>query len=129
MENIARRFFCPAEASELLSLPRPERAHAFFLCWTRKEAYIKATGNGLSTPLDSFRVALDPTAPARFLDLPESAGAWTLHNLIPESGYAGALAYPGPARTLSLHGQFNPLDPADGALKSGAGTNAVPSKG
>ena len=60
MLRIAERYFCQEEAAELRSLPSDERENGFFCCWTRKEAYIKAIGAGLSAPLNGFRVAVDP---------------------------------------------------------------------
>jgi 4'-phosphopantetheinyl transferase len=96
MQSIADRFFSCEEAAELSSLAPNHRERGFYLCWTRKEAYIKASGDGLSAPLDSFRVTLQPFQPARFLHLgldPAAAGAWTLHDLPLESDYAAALAY------------------------------------
>ncbi|HSY66146.1 MAG TPA: 4'-phosphopantetheinyl transferase superfamily protein [Terriglobales bacterium] len=106
MPLIASQFFCPEEAAELLSLPYYQRAHAFFLCWTRKEAYVKAVGRGLSIPLDEFRVTLRPDEPARLVHLKrdiDAAKIWTLHSLIPTSQHAAAVAYkdePRPVRTL-----------------------------
>ena len=102
MQDIANRFFCPGEAAELLSLNESQREHAFFLCWTRKEAYIKAIGEGLSAPLDSFRVNIEPGAPARFVELPLDAGAWTLHDLQLASDYAAALAYHDTERPVAI---------------------------
>jgi 4'-phosphopantetheinyl transferase len=101
MLDIANRFFCAAEAGELTSLPAHQRERAFFNCWTRKEAYIKATGEGLSAPLDEFRVTLRPDEPARFVHIAndhlandENAAAdWSLHDLRLAPDYAGALAY------------------------------------
>ena len=85
-ENIARRFFSPEETAELLELPSAEKTEAFFHCWTRKEAYIKAMGGGLSIPLDSFRVTLRPGVPARMVSLDgseDAAHGWTLHSFDP----------------------------------------------
>jgi 4'-phosphopantetheinyl transferase len=64
-EEIAKRYFSPEEVKELLSLPVDQRAEGFFLCWTRKEAYVKALGEGLRFPLDRFRVSLSPGKPAQ----------------------------------------------------------------
>jgi 4'-phosphopantetheinyl transferase len=103
MEHIAERFFAPAETSELMALPEPDHAQAFFNCWTRKEAYIKAVGDGLSVPLDSFRVTLRPGAAAEMLCLGgsiEAAKGWTMHDLAPAPGFVGAIAYAGRSRAI-----------------------------
>jgi 4'-phosphopantetheinyl transferase len=107
MQEIASRFFCSEETAELMSLPSDERERAFFFCWTRKEAYVKAVGEGLSIPLDGFRVTLRPNEPARFIHLAHDTSAteaWTLHSVDPAPHYAAALAYrdlPRPVRMLS----------------------------
>jgi 4'-phosphopantetheinyl transferase len=95
MMDIARRFFCSGEADELALTAEADRARAFFLCWTRKEAYIKATGNGLCTPLSGFRVTLRANTPARFVDLGYDGGAldWVLHNIDLTADYVAAIAY------------------------------------
>jgi 4'-phosphopantetheinyl transferase len=96
MRNIADHFFCAEEAAELMSLEPGLRERAFFNCWTRKEAYIKATGKGLSEPLDSFRVSLEPGRPARLIHIRGDALAaqkWAFHDLPVASGYVAALAY------------------------------------
>jgi 4'-phosphopantetheinyl transferase len=111
MQQIADSFFCPEEASEVMSFPQTERERAFFLCWTRKEAYIKATGDGLSAPLDSFRVTIHPDSPARFLHVQHDeteAQAWTLHDLQVAVGYAAALAYRDQPRSLRLSSVADP---------------------
>jgi 4'-phosphopantetheinyl transferase len=105
MQQIANRFFCVEEAAELMSLPAGQREHAFFLCWTRKEAYIKAIGDGLAAPLDGFHVTLQPGEPARFVHLAHDVSAaklWTLHDLEVASTYAGALAYRDTQRPVDL---------------------------
>jgi 4'-phosphopantetheinyl transferase len=108
MREIARRFFCSDETAELMSLSAGECERAFFHCWTRKEAYIKAVGDGLSVPLDSFCVTLRLDEQARFIHIGHDrdvAKAWTLHNIKLQSQYAAALAYraaPGTVNVLPL---------------------------
>ena len=103
-EQIAERFFSHTEIETLRALPLSLRRHAFFLCWTRKEAYIKARGEGLSLPLDQFDVSLIPGEPAALLSAQSGsveALRWSLWNLTPASGYAAALATEGRDWTLS----------------------------
>ena len=105
LEAIASRFFCAAEASELLSLGLADRGAAFFRCWTRKEAYVKAIGDGLSIPLDRFQVTLLAGDPARFVHIAgdvQAAVGWTLHNLDLAPEYVGALAYRDTPRPTKL---------------------------
>jgi 4'-phosphopantetheinyl transferase len=100
-DEVARRFFAPGEVAALEALPPDERVEAFFACWTRKEAYIKARGSGIALGLDRFEVALAPGRPAALLatqDEPAAAARWQLVALAPGEGYAGALATDGPAR-------------------------------
>ncbi len=104
MEDVARRFFSPAEVEALLALPPHERATAFFRCWTRKEAYVKALGEGLGHALDRFAVSLDAGAGARFVSFDEEPGAlgrWSLVDLDVDAGYAGALALESPAARVA----------------------------
>ena len=94
-DKIAGRFFAPAETARLRSLPSAQQAQAFFECWTRKEAYIKARGEGLSLPLDSFEVGFGPGVPPVLLgarDEPDAPARWRLFDLQPFRGFAGALA-------------------------------------
>jgi 4'-phosphopantetheinyl transferase len=95
MEQLAERFFSRREAPVLLALPEERKIEGFFNCWTRKEAYLKAVGTGLSAPLDRFDVTLEPGAPPRMLALEESAekaASWSLCHLEPAEGYLGAFA-------------------------------------
>lgn len=97
-EGIAKRFFSRAEVAALRTIPAKLKPIAFFKCWTRKEAYLKAQGKGLSLPLDSFDVAFAPNEPARLLATrsePEEALRWTLTELVIDRGYIGALAVKG----------------------------------
>jgi len=104
MQGIADRFFCEEEAMELALLSVEQRQRAFFLCWSRKEAHIKAIGSGLSTPLNSFRVTTHPSQPARLIYCAHEASdanEWTLHDLQVDSRYVAALAYRGAERTVT----------------------------
>lgn len=103
MDRITGRFFAPEECAALASLPPRDRAQAFYLAWTRKEAYVKAVGDGLHIPLDSFSVTLRPAEPARLIGFDSGsklAGDWNLHHLEPESGFVGAVAYHAPRKRL-----------------------------
>jgi len=102
-ERIAERFFSPVEVSKLRSLPGSVRYEAYFNCWTRKEAYIKAIGEGLLVALDRFEVSLAPDEEAALLsvaDDPQEASRWTIKNLSPAPGYVGAVAVKGRGLTL-----------------------------
>ena len=94
-QEIARRFFSASEITSLESLPIETRPQAFFNCWTRKEAFIKAKGVGLSLPLDEFDVTLDPAEPAELLRTSwdeNEAGQWSLRAIETAPGYAAAVA-------------------------------------
>jgi 4'-phosphopantetheinyl transferase len=96
--EIAERFFSRREVAMLRSLPTEMQSQAFFRCWTRKEAYIKARGEGLSLPLDEFDVSLAPGEPAAVLGTlrdPFEALRWSLQDLSPAPGYTAALAAAG----------------------------------
>ena len=91
---IAERFFSPAERATLKSLPQEQQIPAFFRCWSRKEAFIKAVGEGLSYPLDAFDVTLTSSDPPRLLSIhgsAEEARAWSLYALSLPPGFHGAL--------------------------------------
>jgi 4'-phosphopantetheinyl transferase len=95
MEQIFERFFSPRENEVFHILSEGKRKEAFFNCWTRKEAFIKATGDGLSRPLNGFDVSMVPGEPARLLAIEgysEEVSQWFLQDMkgIPE--YAAALA-------------------------------------
>jgi 4'-phosphopantetheinyl transferase len=88
-EKIAERFFSSQEVKELRSLPVTMRDEGFFRCWTRKEAYIKARGEGLQIPLKSFHVSLTPGKPARLQA--DDTFRWSLRSLRLDTRYVGAV--------------------------------------
>ena len=97
-EQIAERFFSPAEVQVLKAVPAASRPVAFFTCWTRKEAYLKARGEGITVPLDGFAVSLRPGEPAALLSCERDSGEvsrWRLQELDPGAGYAAALCVEG----------------------------------
>ncbi|HEY2498705.1 MAG TPA: 4'-phosphopantetheinyl transferase superfamily protein [Candidatus Angelobacter sp.] len=103
--EIATRFFSPEECAKLKTLSANESVGAFFNCWTRKEAYIKARGQGLSIPLDSFEVAFAPGEKPALLNVKngdEHFSRWGFYALHPGSGYKAALAVEGEDHELRL---------------------------
>ena len=104
-EEIARRFFSLGEYHALRSLPVTMRRQAFFLCWSRKEAYVKAVGRGLSLAPHTFDVSVDPRLPPALLSAGEAVdeiGHWSLYDLAPGPGYVAALAAQGHPVTVRL---------------------------
>lgn len=111
-DDIARRFFSPREVAALQALPPELRTEAFFACWTRKEAFIKAIGTGLSLPLDRFDVSVNPGEPVALLATrfePAQASRWQLRELRPATGYQGALAVEGTGWELWCFGWAEPF--------------------
>jgi 4'-phosphopantetheinyl transferase len=98
LEAIARRFFSAHEQQQLFALPPEERSEAFFRCWTRKEAYIKATGDGLSLPLSQFDVSIaadDRNALVATRPDTSEAARWSMREVPAGAGYIGALCVRG----------------------------------
>lgn len=98
LERLAARFFSPEEAADFMRLPPTARQSAFYTCWSRKEAFLKARGVGLSGNLKDFAVTLEPGVPARIRRLSESLSGgsdWKLTDLEVPGGYVGALASQG----------------------------------
>ena len=103
LEALARSHFTAGELLELHALPAARHHDGFFAAWTRKEAYVKALGAGLSVPLDGFEVALHPDEPAALRSIGGSeaqARAWTLWAARPEPGTWAAVAVRIPAATV-----------------------------
>jgi 4'-phosphopantetheinyl transferase len=98
LEAIARRFFSTNEQNQLAALPANEKTEAFFRCWTRKEAYIKATGDGLSLPLSQFDVALvaaETSALKATRPDASEGGLWLLREVPAGPDYIAALCVRG----------------------------------
>lgn len=97
VEQLAKRFFCPRESEVIRSLPPKQQQQAFFHGWTCKEAYLKATGEGL-TELQQVEVSLAIGEPARLLSIlgdSQATANWSLQALNVAPGYMGALAVEG----------------------------------
>jgi len=102
--GLAREFFSPGEYLDLQATRRDQTDEAFFNCWVRKEAYIKAKGTGLQLALHGFRVSLRPGESARLLEAnDDDPRAWSMHEFDPATGYAGAVVYRGRRRQLVTH--------------------------
>lgn len=97
-EDLAKAFFSDSEIKELNDLPPSLKMAGFFNCWTRKEAFVKAVGLGLSFPLNRFSVSLTPGQPAALLDVAEDHLAikkWTMASLDVGVDYSAALVFEG----------------------------------
>lgn len=103
-DSIAQHYFSAQENDVFRQLPTSEKPVAFFNCWTRKEAYIKATGDGLSRPLDQFSVSFVPGEPARMIacyDQPEETQRWIFCALDLAPEYIAALCVEGQECSLT----------------------------
>lgn len=103
-EALVERFFAPSERSTFARLPPEARLAGFFSGWTRKEAYVKARGDGLSLPTTEFEITLDPAAPARlerFEREPGEVGRWSFAAFEPARQFLGAVAVEGRERELA----------------------------
>lgn len=126
--RIVERFFSPRERAAFGELTEARRTAAFFRGWTRKEAYLKATGEGLATPLDQFVVSIAPDEPAALLEVagrPDEAGRWCLHDVDAGPGFAAALVVEGPA--CRIHAFRAPA--ADGGSLESQGLDRIESRG
>jgi 4'-phosphopantetheinyl transferase len=97
-ENVAEHFFSPRETASLRALPKDRQTAAFFSCWSRKEAFIKALGLGLSCPLGDFDVSLAPGEPARLLYVkwdPHEVSRWFMADIDRVPGCAAAVVVAG----------------------------------
>lgn len=104
-QEIARHFFSRGEMRNLLALPEEQWTEAFFTCWTRKEAYIKARGDGLSIPLNSFSVTFQPNMPAALLEVvsdPDELDRWSVYDITMNVRCKAALVAEGQGHEIYL---------------------------
>lgn len=102
LHSVMRSCFAARERDIIAGLTSADQQHAaFFRCWTRKEAVLKALGSGLARPLDSFVIAIDEDASGviSMAGEPNAASDWQLRHLTPAEGFVGAAAWRGPAMT------------------------------
>jgi 4'-phosphopantetheinyl transferase len=121
-EKLADRFFSSQEAEELAALHPADQLRGFFTCWTRKESYIKARGDGLSRSLNSFAVSLRPQEPPALRwcqDDPAATLRWRVWDVAVPPGYAASLM--APATALRCR-RFELLSPDKPPLVSEAGS-------
>src|SRR5262249_56606268 len=97
----AERLFSPEERRRLSALPPEQWRDGFYNCWTRKEAFVKALGLGLSHPLDSFDVAVEPGEPATLLS---PVGGWSMQGFAPRPGYLAAAVVEGDGQAVRFRG-------------------------
>jgi 4'-phosphopantetheinyl transferase len=94
-DELVERFFSARENALFQALPASQKNIAFFNLWTRKEAWLKGTGEGIAHSLSRVEVTFLPGEPAKLLRVPDSSqsrGGWVLHELLPAVGFVGALA-------------------------------------
>jgi 4'-phosphopantetheinyl transferase len=111
-KEIAGRYFSAAEQRELSQLPTEMHTDAFFLCWTRKEAYVKAHGDGLQVPLDSFDVSLTPGKPEILRSTDQER--WSMRSFSPASQYVGSIVGEGKFPSINFWDYQN--EPAIAAI-------------
>jgi 4'-phosphopantetheinyl transferase len=98
LDDVAKQNFAPAEQRARLALPAAARLDAFFAIWARKEAYLKAMGDGLLAPLDGFEVSVAPEDGARLTSIQgssEAAAGWSMWGGKPQQGFWAAIAVEG----------------------------------
>ncbi len=104
--DLAKKFFSEAEVRELNRLTEPARTEGFFNCWTRKEAFVKAIGQGLAFPLNHFSVSLTPEQPATILEVtseyPAALEPWSMTAIDVMPGFSAALVFAGDLTSLSF---------------------------
>jgi 4'-phosphopantetheinyl transferase len=102
-DAIVKRYFARGEAQEYAALGRGDRITAFFSTWTRKEAFVKAVGDGLRCPLDSFEVDITASCTQPSIATTGHQGEWHLRSFEPAPGYIAAVAFDRPIAQFEIH--------------------------
>lgn len=105
-DALGKRFLSLAEQAELFALPAEQRVRGFFNAWTRKEAYLKGRGEGITFGLDHFDVSLTPDMPAALRTdrrNPDAASRWLMTDLPVPSGFVAAVALDGAMPKVTYH--------------------------
>ena len=109
-QGLSRRYFSPNESDELLAIAEEDQQQAFFTCWTRKEAFVKALGRGIGFGLDNFDVAFQNHDQPRIKDIrfkEENAKHWGVASLNTSPGYVASICYksekPNPIQEFTWH--------------------------
>lgn len=118
-KEVAERFFSSCEIAEWRSLAPENKAEGFFLCWTRKEAYVKARGDGLHLPLQEFDVTLTPGQPATLKSIDQQR--WRLLSFEPKPDYSGAAVVEG-SEFRAFYWNWTLLNAGDAQTNQGSGT-------
>ena len=114
--SIAEQFFTLAETDLIRSTSAEMRAEVFYRLWTRKEAFLKGRGDGLSASLNHFEISLEE-AGIRFSDLPQSEDtSWSVHEFRPCPGYVAAIASEGSPPSFSFFKAGEPKDRSEPTL-------------
>jgi 4'-phosphopantetheinyl transferase len=116
IDSVMRSFFAPGEIAALEGLPESVRRARFFGCWTRKEAYIKARGRGLSLPLDSFDVRVESGSAPALVSEDRSSMLWKVENLVGSASHCAAVSAEGAkwkvvSRTVDIDDGYRALTP------------------
>lgn len=114
LDDLVDRYFAPAEGEAFLALPPERRPEAFFEIWTRKEAFIKVTGEGLSRGLGSFEVTVGREAGLERVDGAPPGDRWWVRDVPVPAGYRGAVVVEGRVSSFQVVGP-------EGGVKGGAG--------
>jgi 4'-phosphopantetheinyl transferase len=104
IDRVAEMNFSPREFRNFKEVSEGARLKAFYDCWTRKEAFLKAVGNSVTYPLHEFEVSLEPGAPAQLLSVHgshEEAAKWSMHDLRTQDGYAASLVVEGEGYSIT----------------------------